>query len=68
MEYPEEALGVVKTSFRPMTAAQIDQLAAKTKQAASSGKYELYRTSATSIRGLNSRIGSAEGPPAGVSE
>jgi hypothetical protein len=37
MEYREEALGVVKT-FRPMTPAQIDQLAAKTKQAASSGK------------------------------
>jgi hypothetical protein len=43
MEHLEEALGGVK-SFQPITPAQIDALAAKTKQAASSGKYELYKT------------------------
>jgi predicted aldo/keto reductase-like oxidoreductase len=43
MEHLDEALGVVK-NFQPMTAAQIDELAARTKQTASSGKYELYKT------------------------
>jgi hypothetical protein len=48
---------------------QIDELAAKTKQAASSGKYELYNTSLhfdfdSSTPGL-ARL---NGPPAGVSE
>jgi len=43
MQHLEEALGVVK-NFQPMTPAQIDVFAAKTKQAASSGKYELYKT------------------------
>ena len=43
MQHPEEALGVVK-NFQPMTPEQIVALAAKPKQAASSGKYELYKT------------------------
>lgn len=45
MEHLEEALGVVK-SFQPMTRAEIEALAARTQQAAHSGQYELYKTTA----------------------
>jgi aryl-alcohol dehydrogenase-like predicted oxidoreductase len=45
MEYLEEALKVVK-NFQPMTTARIEALAERTKQAASSGKYEPYKTTA----------------------
>jgi predicted aldo/keto reductase-like oxidoreductase len=45
MEYLEEAFTVVK-NFQPLTQAQIEALAEKAKQAAMSGKYELYKTSA----------------------
>ena len=45
MEYLEDALDVVKT-FQPLTREQISALAAKTKQAALSGKYELFKTTA----------------------
>jgi len=43
MDQLEHALGVVK-SFKPMTAAQITALADRAKQAASTGKFELYKT------------------------
>jgi aryl-alcohol dehydrogenase-like predicted oxidoreductase len=43
MEYLNHALGVVK-NFRPLTAQQIAALGEKAKQPASSGKYELFKT------------------------
>jgi predicted aldo/keto reductase-like oxidoreductase len=43
MEYLEHALGVVK-NFKPLTDQQISQLGEKAKQAASTGKYELFKT------------------------
>ena len=43
MEYLEQSLDVVK-NFKPLTSAQISALADKTKQAAMSGKYELFKT------------------------
>jgi len=43
MEQLEHALGVVK-GFRPMTTAQITDLTNRAKQAASTGKFELYKT------------------------
>jgi len=45
MEHLEEALHVIQ-HFQAMPAAQSDALAARTKQAALSGKYELYKTTA----------------------
>jgi aryl-alcohol dehydrogenase-like predicted oxidoreductase len=42
-EYLEHALGVVK-NFKPLSDAQISALAARTKQAALSGKYEEFKT------------------------
>jgi predicted aldo/keto reductase-like oxidoreductase len=43
MEYLEQSLEVVK-NFRPMTNEQITALAGKAKQAAMTGKYELFKT------------------------
>lgn len=43
MEDLEHTLGVVK-NVRPLTSQQIDALGEKAKQAASSGKYELCKT------------------------
>ena len=43
MEYLEQTLAVVR-NFRPLTHAQIAALAAKAKQAAESGKFELFKT------------------------
>ncbi len=43
MEYLEQSLEVVK-NFRPMTVEQITALATKAKQAAMTGKYELFKT------------------------
>lgn len=43
MQYLEEALEVVK-NFKPLSHAQIVALADKAKQAAMSGKYELFKT------------------------
>jgi predicted aldo/keto reductase-like oxidoreductase len=43
MEYLEQSLDVVK-NFRPMTTEQIAALAAKAKQTAMTGKYELFKT------------------------
>jgi predicted aldo/keto reductase-like oxidoreductase len=43
-EYLEHALGVVK-NFKPLTEAQISALAARAKQTAMTGKYELFKTS-----------------------
>jgi hypothetical protein len=45
LEYLQETLDVVKT-FKPLSREQIAALAAKTKQAAMSGKYELFKTTA----------------------
>jgi len=45
MEYLEQALNAVKT-YRPMTAQDRAALVAKTGQAASEGKYELFKTTA----------------------
>jgi aryl-alcohol dehydrogenase-like predicted oxidoreductase len=45
MEYLEQTLDVVK-NFKPMTVAQISALAARTRQAAMTGKYELFKTTA----------------------
>jgi hypothetical protein len=43
MEYLDHALGVI-TNFKPLTGQQIAALGEKAKQAASSGKYELFKT------------------------
>jgi aryl-alcohol dehydrogenase-like predicted oxidoreductase len=43
MEYLDHALGVVK-NFKPLTNSQIAALGEKAKQAASSGKFELFKT------------------------
>ena len=43
LEYLQQTLDVVK-NFRPLTRDQISALTAKTKQAAMSGKYELFKT------------------------
>lgn len=43
MEYLDHALEVVK-NFKPMTPAQISALTARCKQAAMTGKYELFKT------------------------
>jgi uncharacterized protein len=45
MEYLEQSLEVVKT-FKPLSQQQIGALTAKAKQAAMSGKYELFKTTA----------------------
>jgi predicted aldo/keto reductase-like oxidoreductase len=45
MEYLEHSLEVVK-NFKPMSPEQISALAGKAKQAAMSGKYELFKTTA----------------------
>ena len=43
MEYLDQTLSTVN-NFRPLTPAQINALAAKTQQAAMTGKYELFKT------------------------
>jgi len=43
MEHLDHALDVVKT-FKPLTAAEISAMADKAKQAAMTGKYELFKT------------------------
>jgi aryl-alcohol dehydrogenase-like predicted oxidoreductase len=43
LEYLDHALGVIK-NFKPLTSPQIAALGEKAKQAASSGKYELFKT------------------------
>ena len=43
MEYLQQSLDVVK-NFKPMTAQQISALGEKAKQAAMTGKYELFKT------------------------
>jgi predicted aldo/keto reductase-like oxidoreductase len=43
MEYLNQALEIVK-KFKPMTAAQISAVTSKAKQAAMTGKYELFKT------------------------
>jgi aryl-alcohol dehydrogenase-like predicted oxidoreductase len=43
MEYLEQTLEVVK-NFKPLTEAQISALAGKAKQAAMTGKFELFKT------------------------
>jgi aryl-alcohol dehydrogenase-like predicted oxidoreductase len=43
MEYLEQSLDVIK-NFKPLTQAQISALAGKAKQAAMTGKYELFKT------------------------
>ncbi len=43
IEILEQALNAVKT-FKPLTEAQVSQLAAKTKSYAMEGKYELFKT------------------------
>lgn len=45
MEYLEQTLAVVK-NFKPLTPAQIAELAGKAKEAAMTGKYELFKTTA----------------------
>jgi predicted aldo/keto reductase-like oxidoreductase len=45
MEYLDQTLEIVK-NFKPLTPEQISALAAKTKQAAMTGKYELFKTTA----------------------
>lgn len=45
MEYLEQTLDVVR-NFKPLTEAQISALAGKAKQAAMTGKYELFKTTA----------------------
>jgi len=45
MEYLDETLDVVK-NFKPLTREQIAALAGKAKQAAMTGKYELFKTTA----------------------
>jgi len=44
MEILDQALGALRT-FRPMTAADVQALLAKTKAAASHGEFELFKTS-----------------------
>jgi hypothetical protein len=44
MEILEQALNAVRT-FRPMSAAQVKKLLAKTKAAAADGEFELFKTS-----------------------
>jgi predicted aldo/keto reductase-like oxidoreductase len=43
LEYLDHALGVIK-NFKPLASQQIAALGEKAKQAASSGKYELFKT------------------------
>jgi aryl-alcohol dehydrogenase-like predicted oxidoreductase len=43
MEYLEQTLAVVK-NFKPLTQAQIAALAGKARQAAMTGKFELFKT------------------------
>jgi len=43
MEFLEQSLNVVKT-FTPLTAEQVDALTGRAKQAAMTGKYELFKT------------------------
>lgn len=43
MEYLEQALAIVK-NFKPMTATEISALGNRAKQAAMTGKYELFKT------------------------
>jgi aryl-alcohol dehydrogenase-like predicted oxidoreductase len=43
MEILDQALGAVRT-FRPMTDAQLQALLAKTREAASNGEFELFKT------------------------
>jgi len=45
MEYLDHALDVIKT-FKPLSSTQIVALTGKVKQAAMSGKYELFKTTA----------------------
>lgn len=45
MEYLEQSLDVVKT-FKPLTPVQISSLADRARQAAMTGKYELFKTTA----------------------
>ena len=45
MEYLEQSLDVVK-NFKPMTHEQISALGARARQAAMTGKYELFKTTA----------------------
>jgi predicted aldo/keto reductase-like oxidoreductase len=45
MEYLEQTLNVVK-KFKPLTEEQLSALVAKTRPAAMTGKYELFKTTA----------------------
>ena len=45
MEYLNQALDIVK-NFKPLTPGQIAALAGKAKEAAMTGKYELFKTTA----------------------
>ena len=45
VEYLDQALDVIKT-FKPLTSSQILALTGKVRQAAMSGKYELFKTTA----------------------
>jgi len=59
LEHLDHALSVVK-NFKPLTKPQIKALAAKAKQAAMSGKYELFKPATGSIPRRSIRSGWVE--------